>query len=50
MFELLQELGKGGFATTYRARVLDPDLREEFGTDIVASRWQIVPSSPERII
>jgi serine/threonine-protein kinase len=36
MFELLQELGKGGFATTYRARVLDADLREEFGTDIVA--------------
>ena len=35
-FELLQELGRGGFATTYRARVLDPDLRDEFGTDIVA--------------
>ena len=35
-FELLEELGKGGFATTYRARVLDPELREEFGADEVA--------------
>src|SRR3954471_5662236 len=35
-FELLQELGRGGFATTYRARVLDPDLRDEFQTDVVA--------------
>ena len=35
-FELLEELGKGGFATTYRARVIDPELREEFGAEEVA--------------
>jgi serine/threonine-protein kinase len=36
LFELVKELGKGGFATTYRARVLDEELREEYGRDEVA--------------
>jgi serine/threonine protein kinase len=36
-FELLgKSLGAGGFATTHRARVLDPDLVNKYGTDIVA--------------
>lgn len=35
-FELLERLGAGGFAITYKARVLDEYLREEFGTDEVA--------------
>ncbi len=35
-FELLERLGAGGFAVTYKARVLDEYLREEFGTDEVA--------------
>lgn len=35
-FEALEWLGEGGFAVTWRARVLDRDLREKFGTDIVA--------------
>ncbi|HYF96013.1 MAG TPA: protein kinase [Symbiobacteriaceae bacterium] len=35
-FELLDLLGTGGFAHTYRARVLDEDLIEDFGTDEVA--------------
>ena len=36
-FELIgPPLGRGGFATTYKARVLDEDLLEEFGTEIVA--------------
>lgn len=35
-FELLEPLGKGGFAHTYRARVIDQDLREEFGVEEVA--------------
>jgi serine/threonine protein kinase len=34
-FELLNQLGRGGFATTWRARVIDPDLKPEFG-EIVA--------------
>jgi serine/threonine protein kinase len=36
LFELLQPLGTGGFAVTYKARVLDPELVHDFGTDIVA--------------
>jgi serine/threonine protein kinase len=35
-FKLLKRLGVGGFATTWKARVRDDDLVEEFGTDIVA--------------
>lgn len=35
-FELLEPLGRGGFAHTYRARVVDEDLREEFGAEEVA--------------
>ncbi|MDF2627225.1 MAG: Serine/threonine protein kinase [Symbiobacteriaceae bacterium] len=35
-FELLELLGTGGFAHTYRARVIDEDLLEDFGTDEVA--------------
>jgi len=35
-FELLSRLGVGGFAVTYKARVLDPDLVEEFGSDVIA--------------
>ncbi|MFW6119001.1 MAG: protein kinase domain-containing protein [Planctomycetota bacterium] len=35
-FELLELLGVGGFAHTYRARVLDPVLAEDFGAEEVA--------------
>jgi serine/threonine protein kinase len=35
-FELLELLGRGGFAHTYRARVLDSELIEEYGTDEIA--------------
>ncbi len=35
-FELIGHLGRGGFAETYKARVLDEELKEEFGSDIVA--------------
>ncbi|HYG57332.1 MAG TPA: protein kinase, partial [Symbiobacteriaceae bacterium] len=35
-FELVELLGTGGFAHTYRARVLDEDLVEDFGTAEVA--------------
>ena len=35
-YDLLELLGSGGFAQTYKARVLDDDLVDEFGTDIVA--------------
>ncbi|MBI5083497.1 MAG: protein kinase [Acidobacteria bacterium] len=35
-FELLEPLGTGGFAHTYRARVLDEDLAADYGTDEVA--------------
>ena len=35
-FELLELLGTGGFAHTYRARVIDEDLASDYGTDIVA--------------
>jgi serine/threonine-protein kinase len=35
-FELIESLGMGGFAHTYRARVLDEDLIEDFGVDEVA--------------
>jgi serine/threonine-protein kinase len=35
-FEILKQLGRGGFACTYLARVKDPDLRTEFGRDEVA--------------
>ena len=29
-FEIIEHLGSGGFAHTYKARVLDEDLREDF--------------------
>lgn len=35
-FELLSRLGIGGFAVTYKARALEPELVEEFGSTIVA--------------
>ena len=35
-FELLELLGMGGFAQTYRARVLHPDVLEDFGSEIIA--------------
>ena len=35
-FELLEPLGRGGFACTYLARVVDPDLRDEYQRDEVA--------------
>ena len=35
-FALLKHLGTGGFAHTYKARVLDGDLIEDYGTDVVA--------------
>jgi serine/threonine protein kinase len=35
-FELLELLGRGGFAHTYRARVIDPELIEEYGTNEIA--------------
>ena len=35
-FELLELLGSGGFAHTYRAKVLDRDLVQDFGAEIVA--------------
>ena len=35
-FELLKPLGVGGFAQTFLARVVDEDLREEYGVEQVA--------------
>lgn len=35
-FELISHLGMGGFAQTYKARVLEEELVDEFGSDIVA--------------
>jgi serine/threonine-protein kinase len=35
-FELVDHLGQGGFAHTYRARVTDPELIAEFGAEEVA--------------
>jgi len=34
-FELLEELGRGGFATTYKSRVIDPEIADEFGAEEV---------------
>ena len=34
-FELIEELGAGGFAVTVKTRVLDPELLDEFGREIV---------------
>lgn len=36
VLEVVEALGEGGFAATYRARVLDPRLVREWGTDMVA--------------
>lgn len=46
-FELIGELGKGGFATTFKARVLDPELIDEFGAEVVALK---VPHKHKRRI
>src|SRR5467141_1992720 len=35
-FELVEELGIGGFAHTWRARILDQELVSEYRTDTVA--------------
>jgi serine/threonine protein kinase len=35
-FELLEHLGSGGFAHTYRARIVDEDLASDFGASEVA--------------
>lgn len=35
-FEKIELLGTGGFAQTWRVRVIDPDLRDEWGRDEVA--------------
>ena len=35
-FQLLEHLGSGGFAHTYKARPLDPDAVEDYGADVVA--------------
>lgn len=35
-FELLKPLGAGGFAHTHKARVIDKELIDEYGTDVVA--------------
>jgi len=35
-FELIEHLGSGGFAHTYKARSLDRDAVDDYGTDIVA--------------
>jgi serine/threonine protein kinase len=35
-FEILKQLGRGGFACTYLARVADPELRAEYGEEVVA--------------
>src|SRR6266851_1688424 len=34
--ELFAHLGSGGFARTFLARVIDPDIQERWGTDQVA--------------
>lgn len=36
IFELVKRLGSGGFAHTYKAKVLDEDWRLRYGTDTVA--------------
>ena len=35
-FEVLEHLGSGGFAHTYKVRVLDAEMVEEYGTPVVA--------------
>ncbi len=41
-FKILQHLGTGGFASTYKARVLDEDLIEDYRTNVVVLK---IPSS-----
>lgn len=43
-FELIQHLGQGGFAQTYRARVIDDNYKEEFGEEVALK----IPLSRER--
>jgi serine/threonine protein kinase len=43
-FELVEPLGAGGFARTYKARVIDPRLAAEWNTETVALK---IPNSKE---
>ena len=47
VFELLRLLGTGGFAHTYLARVVSPDLVEEYGRSEVALRSPLIARSKE---
>src|SRR5262245_44823514 len=40
-FELVEKLGHGGFAETWRARVLDPGRIEDYGTTEVALKFPL---------
>ena len=40
-FELLELLGVGAFAQTWRARVVDPELAEEYGVSEVALKMPL---------
>jgi len=48
-FELIELLGTGGFAHTYRAQVIDEDLVEDFGSEEVALKIPL-NSKKERIL
>lgn len=44
-FELIKILGTGGFAQTWRARIIDPDLLDEWGVEEVALK---IPLSKQK--